>query len=187
MPKETIDYSNTVIYVIQHTEKKDLIYVGHTTNLKERKSTHKRKCKTNPAKLYQMIKDNGGWDAFEMKPIKQFSCSNSIEARIEEEKCRIEYNASLNFIRAIQTDESRAEVKEKNKKYYHDHKEEAKINKAEYYKANKEKFLNKAHANYQKKTEIFTCKCGGSTLMFRKARHEQSKMHIKFFEINGIL
>ena len=46
MPKKPIDYSNCCIYKIQHIEKEDLVYVGHTTNFTKRKCQHKYICKS---------------------------------------------------------------------------------------------------------------------------------------------
>ena len=45
MPKNEIDYSNTVIYKItcRDLNIKDL-YVGHTTNFVQRKYSHKQSC-----------------------------------------------------------------------------------------------------------------------------------------------
>ena len=40
MPKIPIDYSNCCIYKIEHIENDTLIYVGHTTNFKQRKAEH---------------------------------------------------------------------------------------------------------------------------------------------------
>ena len=42
MPKISIDYSNCCIYKIEHIENESLIYVGHTTNFKQRKADHKK-------------------------------------------------------------------------------------------------------------------------------------------------
>ena len=52
MPKKEINYQNTVIYKIQHTEKDDLIYVGHTTDFKRRKSEHKKHCNSGISRDY---------------------------------------------------------------------------------------------------------------------------------------
>jgi len=41
MPKISIDYSNCCIYIIEYIEDESLIYVGHNTNFKQRKSNHK--------------------------------------------------------------------------------------------------------------------------------------------------
>ena len=64
MPLKAINYQNTIIYKIQHIDKDDLLYVGHTTDFTKRKSSHKRTC-NNPnrnyaLKVYEMIRNNGG-------------------------------------------------------------------------------------------------------------------------------
>ena len=113
MPK--IDYSNTVIYKIQHITNTNLLYIGSTTNYDRRKAEHKNQAisdkykDTKQLKLYTMIRTNGSWESFEMSPIKTVCCSNSVEARIEEEKCRVEYNANLNMRRANLTEEVKKE------------------------------------------------------------------------------
>ena len=77
MPKKEIDYSKTVIYKIQHNSKKELIYIGSTTNFTKRKTHHRCSSITNIQKrqylikLYVMIRENGGWNEFEMVPIKE--------------------------------------------------------------------------------------------------------------------
>ena len=94
MPKKEINYQNTVIYKIQHTEKDDLIYVGHTTDFTKRKNCHKKVC-VNPnysshnLKLYTMIRENGGWDMFKMLEVKKCPCNDSREACAEEDKISI--------------------------------------------------------------------------------------------------
>ncbi len=44
MPLNEINYENTVIYKIQHIEKDELLYVGHTTDFTKRKYLHKVTC-----------------------------------------------------------------------------------------------------------------------------------------------
>ena len=81
MPRKEINYQNTVIYKIQHIEKDDLLYVGHTTDFNERKHSHK-KCVNSKTgtkfnmKVYQMIRDNGGWDMFKMLEVVKFPCND---------------------------------------------------------------------------------------------------------------
>lgn len=96
-------YENTVIYKIQHKEKPELLYVGCTTNFNARK--HQHKCRVSNvgdkeyyAYKYNMIRANGGWDMFDMKPVKIISCKSKLEAEIEEEKTRQELRATLNSI-----------------------------------------------------------------------------------------
>jgi hypothetical protein len=89
MTRLPIDYSKGLIYTIIHVNDTSLIYVGSTTDFSKRKYTHKSKCKSSQIKLYVMIKDNGGWEMFVMKPYKLFPCNSSIELTIEEERCRL--------------------------------------------------------------------------------------------------
>ena len=95
------DYSKAVIYKIQHVTKPELLYVGCTTNFNARR--HQHKCRSTNVDdkeynvyKYKMIRENGGWDMFEMKPIKQISCKSKLEAEIEEERVRNELKAGLN-------------------------------------------------------------------------------------------
>ena len=108
MPRTSIDYTNTIIYKIQHTEKEELIYVGHTTDFTKRKSAHKlatrsEKDKAYNRNLYKMISDNGGWECFNMIEIKKFSCTNKREAEAEEDKVMRELKATMNMVRAFRT------------------------------------------------------------------------------------
>ena len=106
MPRTSIDYSNTIIYKIQHNDKDELIYVGHTTDFTKRKSAHKlatrsEKDKAYNRQLYKMIRDNGDWDSFKMIEIKKFSCTSKREAEAEEDKVMRELKATMNMNRAF--------------------------------------------------------------------------------------
>ena len=97
------DYSKSVIYKIQHKEKPELLYVGATTNFNARK--HQHRCRVSNvgdkeynAYKYKMIRENGGFDAFDMKPVKIISCNSKLELEIEEEKTRQELKATLNCV-----------------------------------------------------------------------------------------
>ena len=57
MPKEAMDYSNTIIYkIFCKDETVNDVYVGHTTNFIQRKYAHKILCKgnTNKLKIYNI-------------------------------------------------------------------------------------------------------------------------------------
>ena len=114
MPRTSIDYTNTIIYKIQHTEKEELIYVGHTTDFTKRKSAHKAYANTKEGKpynrqLYKMIRENGGWEMFNMIEIKKFSCDTKREAEAEEDKVMRELKATMNMIRAFVSVEEKRE------------------------------------------------------------------------------
>ena len=101
MPKNEIDYSSTIIYKIFC--KNNIItevYVGHTTNFIKRKYHHKICCNnlTNNLNIYKTIRENGGWDNWEMVEIGCYNCKNSEEARIKEQKHYEELNDTLNQV-----------------------------------------------------------------------------------------
>jgi len=143
MPRLSIDYTNTIIYKIQHTEKEELIYVGHTTDFTKRKSAHKlttrsEKDKAYNRNLYKMIRDNGGWESFNMIEVKKFSCASKREAEAEEDKVMRELKATMNMIRAFVRPE---DVIEDRLKYRATHIEEIK-EKARIYRENLNKDEN---------------------------------------------
>jgi hypothetical protein len=103
MPKVEIDYSNTIIYKIicKDPSVKDM-YVGHTTNFVQRKHNHKSSCCNNKdspynnCKLYQVIRNNGGWKNWSMEIVDFCKCNDLYEARKKEQEYFILLNATLN-------------------------------------------------------------------------------------------
>ena len=107
MPKVEIDYSNTIFYKIQckNPDIKD-IYIGHTTNFVQRKSTHKRSCiKSKSAnhncKVYTIIRKFGGWDNWTMEIIAFRNCADHYAARKIEQQYFEEYNATMNSLEPL--------------------------------------------------------------------------------------
>ena len=100
MPKEVIDYSNTIIYKIFCRDKNVTdIYVGYTTNFTKRKALHKSCCVSGKdLKIYNIMRCNGGWDNWEMIEIAKYDCKDSTEARIKEQYHYELLNANLNVI-----------------------------------------------------------------------------------------
>ena len=104
MPKVDIDYSNTLFYKISCKDAAITdVYIGHTTNFVQRKSGHKQSC-NNPKsanhnfKLYSVIRQNGGWDNWQMVIIAYHQCNDHYEARKIEQEYFISHNATLNSI-----------------------------------------------------------------------------------------
>ena len=107
MPKNEIDYSNTIIYKItcndsNITDK----YVGHTTNFVQRKYAHKDSCvneksSNHKCKLYETIRQKGGWSNWKMEIINFFNCKDHYEARIKEQESFVLLNANLNSIEPV--------------------------------------------------------------------------------------
>jgi len=107
MPKTEIDYSNTIFYKIQckNPDVKD-VYIGHTTNFVQRKHAHKRSCTNATAdsyncKVYNVIREFGGWDNWKMEIIAFRECADHYAARKIEQQYFEEYNATLNSIEPL--------------------------------------------------------------------------------------
>lgn len=124
MPKQEIDYSHTIIYKIYCNDYnvKD-IYVGRTTNFVQRKHSHKQNCanEKNQCTLYKVIRQNGGWNNWNMELINVFNCKDHYEARIKEAEYYNKLNATLNMIEPMQklTDASSCSVNPLEKKITH--------------------------------------------------------------------
>jgi len=169
MPLTKVDYSKTVIYKIQHVDNPELLYVGSTTDFTRRKADHKRGCnngndKLYNMKIYKMIRDNGGWDAFNMTIIKEFPCQNKQEALAEEDRIIREMKSNMNKIRAYVTPE---DVKEQKKQYYEQNKEQITERQKQYYEQNKEQ----KKQYYEQNKERFK--------QYKEQYREQNKEHYK--------
>jgi hypothetical protein len=188
MPLTQIDYQKGIIYKIQHLENEEFLYVGSTTNFIKRKQCHKKRCNLinnehYNLKVYQMIRDNGGWDQFKMMIIKEFPCNNKIELLIEEDKIMREMKSNMNNNRSHLTDE---EKKEQVNEYHLNNKEKVKGYKTKYKFNNKEKIKNQ-NANYrlnnkEKINEKIVCQCGSETSIHHISRHKQTIKHKKYLE-----
>ena len=112
------DYSKTVIYKIQHLDKDELLYVGHTTNFTKRKNRHKHNSIEKTTPVYKMMRENGGWECFTMIVLKDFPCASKTEACIEEDKVMREMKTSMNKYRAYTTPEEKLEMYKECSKAY---------------------------------------------------------------------
>ena len=158
MPKINIDYSNCCIYKLEHIENESLIYVGHTTNFKQRKAEHKNTCnnennKSFNLKLYTMIRLNGGWEMFVMIEVEKYPCNDKREADKRENELMKELKASMNKISSFRTNEERLENdRQRERQRYKENKEEILKRKKEYRENNKEK-LKQYNIEYAEKNK----------------------------------
>ncbi len=155
MPKLPVDYSKTIIYKLVKNDDYDNvnIYIGSTTDFIRRKNKHKSSCNciTNKAyndKKYQYIRDNGGWDNWNMIEVEKHNCNDGNEARAREEYWRCHFNAQLNTIRAYITNVERLENM---KQYKQNNKEKIIEQKKQYYEAHKDKILKQRKKHYYNK------------------------------------
>jgi len=148
------------------------VYVGSTTCFKQRKYDHKNKCynekhRAYNYKIYQYIREHGGFENFTMIEIEKFPCENSRQLEAREEYWRKELKATLNVCRAFRTEgeriiqilewqknEGRASHLLSSKKYCQANKEKRKASVKAYYEANKEKInLYRKEYRLRKKLE----------------------------------
>ena len=107
MPKTDIDYSNTIFYKIycKNPDVKD-VYIGHTTNFVQRKYAHKRSCTNEKnanynCKVYNVMREFGGWNNWKMEIIAFHECADHYAARKIEQQYFKEYIATLNSIEPL--------------------------------------------------------------------------------------
>jgi len=89
------------IYRLENADCLDKIYVGSTTNIDVRRSTHKSRCNNSNdpcynTKIYRTIRENGGFCDWRLIMIKDMGLCTKLEARMEEDKMRLDLRASLN-------------------------------------------------------------------------------------------
>ena len=129
------------------------IYIGSTCNFNRRKAQHKSNCNKEISKeynqyKYQFIRDNGGWDNWDMIELKEFSCENKREKDTEERKHIDELKPSLNKVLPTRTikewrKDNKQKKIQKDKDYYLKNKEKIKEQVKQYRLNNKEKFKEK--------------------------------------------
>ena len=152
-----------VVYKIVSESLPEFVYVGSTMAFAKRKCQHKTSVKNINSKLYNIklyetIRDNGGWENWRMVVIHECETGmTKLQAHILEEEHRIKLQANLNTKRCHRTEEerkiynqeNRVEHLEQKKEYDQEYRQEHKIKIAE-----KQKEYNQEHkaenAIYQK-------------------------------------
>ena len=175
-------------------------YIGHTSMFNKRKNQHQKNTTNSKdrkhyhLKVYQTIRDNGGWDAWEMIEIEKYKCSTKLEARMREQQLIIDNNANINTLKAFITEEERKKkkqeitnkykaehvelIKEQQQKYKQDHKDIIKEQMRVYRQEHKAEIYEKkkayVEANKEKTKEIKKA--------WEEANKEQRKEKRKIYE-----
>ncbi len=194
MPRTNINYSNTIIYKLCC---KDLsiteIYVGSTTDFRKRRWLHKSNCNNEKSKnynvnVYQFIRENKGWDIWDMIEIERFEAIDGNDARKRERYWVETLKATLNMQLPSRTNKEWCEnnketLAEKKKKYHETHKENIAEKKKEWYENNKEilaeYYINNKEIINEKAKEKTKCECGCEITKRGLNRHKQTKKHIE--------
>ena len=116
MPRKDIDYSKCVIYKIVCNDLNiNELYIGSTTEFIKRKHAHKHNTNNDNSKdfkVYEFIRNNGGWDNWSMFEIEKFPCRDGQEARARERYWCEQTNSTLNSRVPIKTFKPPKEKKE---------------------------------------------------------------------------
>jgi hypothetical protein len=156
MPKIPTDYSKTVIYKLVHKDdyENKNIYIGSTTDFTKRKCGHKNFCNNEKSKgynnkKYQFIRNNGGWECFNMIEVEKYPCNDGNEARAREEYYRCYFNANLNDMKAFRSQQDK-------QNYYQNRQDAILKQKKEYYIANRDKILKSKKEYYNNNKSIIS-------------------------------
>jgi len=160
MPKIPTDYTKTIIYKLVHKEDFDNanIYIGSTTNFRQRKGQHKNCCNNEKnekyhQKNYQSIRDNGGWYEWNMIEIEKYPCNDKREAETKEEYWRTHFNAVLNSKACCSWTNNKTEY---HKMYRETNKEKLTEKDKKYRDNNKEKIVKQVKQYYEENIQKIT-------------------------------
>jgi len=156
-------------------------YIGHTSVFNKRKNKHQKNTtntkdlKHYHLKVYQTIRDNGGWDAWEMIEIEKYKCSTKLEARIREQQLMVEHNTTLNTCKSFITEEERKKKKQEiTNKYKAEHVELIKEQQQQYKQDHKDIIKEQMRVYRQEhKAEIY------------EKKKEYKKLHAEKFKENA--
>tara|TARA_B110000971_G_scaffold26161_1_gene23566 strand:- start:101 stop:742 length:642 start_codon:yes stop_codon:yes gene_type:complete len=204
----------SVYKIVCKDENINEIYVGSSVNFKDRLYSHKGKCnnensKSYNYKVYQFIRENGGWDNWDMIKIIDVDCEDEKELKYYEQLYISSLNPKLNCKKSYTTKEERKEYikeyhkenkertkeyqkeyrkenKERTKEYNKEYREQNKDKAKENYEKNKEKKLEKAkeyrEINKEKRKQKINCDCGGKYTHQGKSRHLKNQKHLSYIE-----
>ena len=142
-------------------------YVGSTCNLYLRKSQHKQVC-NNPndknynLKVYQFVRENGGWNNWQIVLLEQYPCNSKLEMLMRERYWFEILEATLNSRYPNRTQKEWEEANAEHIKKY----------KKEYRETNAEKIKK-----YKK--QRVKCECGAEVTSSHLAEHRKSNKHLQ--------
>ena len=188
------DYSKCCVYKLCCKDPTvESIYIGSTTHVNKRKCDHKKRC-LNPndkeynSYKYQFIRDNGGWDNWQLIVLEQFSCESKMQKEkkersyVETLKPTLNTNIPANYQTGdvYNAQEYKREhrkhnidsIRQKKKEYYEQHKEAIQ----EYQTQHKER-IQEYRKDYCKRYIECPC-CKENVLIVNRSRHNRSKKHI---------
>jgi hypothetical protein len=165
-------------------------YVGHTTNFIERKACHKQRCNNTDYKLYQIIRDNGGFDNWKMIEIECRLVKDKREAERIEQEWVEKFEADMNSRRAYgnkdMTEYDRQYAKENadkiskyQKEYHLENADKLKEKRQQYRLENADKIKEKKQQEYLDNKQLHNEKSNQYWLNNKEYVKNQKKEEIK--------
>lgn len=194
MSRGQLNYSKAVIYKLCCKDQSVTdFYIGSTTNLTKRTSTHKTS--TNNEKdryynrlVYTCIRENGGWDNWDCILVEDnLGVENRQQLLRKEgeyvEKLKPTLNKQFPGRTPVEyREDNREKINIRSKKYREDNKEEIALRRKKYYEENKEKIAlrerKRYEANKEKIKEKIICECGEEITRRCYNQHCESRKHI---------
>jgi hypothetical protein len=163
---------NTHIYKIFCLDKNiNDFYIGSTSNINRRKREHKCRSFYKNSRLYRTIRNNGGWENWNVEILESLICNNKIEKLRKEKEYIKNLKPSLNIVIPLRTKQE----------YYNDNRTNIIDTQKNYYNNNRNNILKK-----QKKK--FFCECGCITDKAHIATHRNTHKHtFNLFILNNLL
>jgi hypothetical protein len=190
------DYSQCVMYKLWYDE---YVYYGFTTNIQRRQYSHKAKSKYSNSKIYQKMRETGGYDNWTFEIVEHYPCNDINEARLRE-RYWIENNLSnMNTNIPSRTyeqyvEDNREHITKRCREWRHKNPEKVKKSNDKYLEINREKINERSNERNKKKyredeeykkkvsesgKEIIECECGESYTKSHKKRHMNTKKHLE--------
>ena len=202
MPIKLIDYNKTEIYKLIHKDdiNNENIYIGSTTNFRTRKCSHRQRCtneksKKHHFKVYQNIRNNGGWTEWNMLLVEKFPCIDKRESLVRERFWIDHFKSKLNSDIPCRTQkewgiDNKEKVDEYKKKHYIGNKEEITKYKKEWYNDHKKEISEKQKIKYEKiaeqMKEKIECECGCFVRKNGILRHKKNEKHKNLMLLKNI-
>ena len=186
-----VNYNNSIIYKLccKDPEIKE-IYVGSTTNFTRRKQNHKSICnnindKKYNLNVYKFIRNNGGWDNWEMVEVERYKAIDKQDLHKQERYILEQLGGTLNSQipnRSIKewkeyNKEYHKEWRDNNKEYFKDYRENNKEKFKEYNKEWKDNNKDKMKEYFKKSKEKVECDICGKILNRGSLNIHNKKIH----------
>jgi hypothetical protein len=175
-------------------------YVGHTTNFQQRKNSHKSRCNKITSvhynyKIYQTIRENGGWDNWKMIEIDRQICVDKSDSCRIEQRYIDELQSNMNMINSIFNREqwytdNKNRICQKNKYNYIDNKTDI-LNKNKQHRLNNLQRFCEMGKKYREthveqiqnyRSKIIMCDCNNTFTQGNKQQHLKSKKHLAYLK-----